>query len=157
MKILFTYALIIVIIILGFLEWKNQKSEKNKNNALPGHPRRIADMTGKEFENFVASLFIKMGYRVRKTPGSKDYGADLILCRNGLKIAVQTKRWKSKVGVRAVQEIAGAVPFYNADKGIVITNNLITKEAYKLADCLGVELWDGYQLLEFIKCANNRE
>lgn len=129
MEIFLIYAFIIVIGIFGFIEWRNQKLEKTKKNALPGHPRRIADMTGDEFEDFVASLFIKMGYQVRKTPKSKDYGTDLILYKNGLTIAVQTKRWKTKVGIKAVQEIASAVPFYKADKGIVITNNLFTKEA----------------------------
>lgn len=156
----FFFGVFTMSLVLWLFETDSQTAQRlNRNISLSpprpiGSTRRIADMTGEEFEDFVANLFRKMGYIVKKTSRTQDYGADLILYKDGLKIVVQAKRWKQRVGVKAVQEIASAVKYYNADKGMVITNNLLTKPAYKLAHCLDIELWNGYQLLDFIDCAN---
>lgn len=116
--------------------------------------RRIADMTGEEFELFLKDLFEKLGYRVTITPRSNDRGVDLILFKDRLKTVVQAKRWNKKVDGKAVQEILCGVKLYKADKGMVITNQLFTKGAYDIAKPLGIELWDGYKLIEVIIRAN---
>ncbi len=38
------------------------------------------------------------------TPETGDYGADLVLSKDGRKIVVQAKRWKNVVGIEAVQQ-----------------------------------------------------
>jgi restriction system protein len=68
---------------------------------------------------------------------------------------VQAKRYKNPVSVKAVQEIASAVKYYNADKAMVITNNRFTENAYHLAHSNSVELWDRKKLIEFMLHAKN--
>ncbi len=39
----------------------------------------IDQMTGRQFEEYVGTLFEKHGYRITYTPATGDFGADLIL------------------------------------------------------------------------------
>jgi len=86
------------------------------------------------------------------TKGSGDFGADIIIeTKNQSKIIVQCKRFKNKVNLKAVQEVIGAVGHFNADVGIVITNNTFLNSAKKLAESNDIELWDGSKLKLFLE------
>lgn len=111
---------------------------------------RIKNLTGEEFEELLASCFTKLGYFVEFTPYSHDYGADLILYKNNIKTIVQVKKSINTVGVAAVREVTAAIPHYQADRAMVITNNFFTKQAYILANANKVELWDGDKLISFM-------
>jgi HJR/Mrr/RecB family endonuclease len=129
------------------------KEEEEKKRLLDSGIREVDEMTGKEFEKFLEFHFINFGYGVTLTQDSQDYGADLILYKDGSKTVVQAKRSKNPVGIKAVQEVAGAVRHYKGNKGIVITNNRFTENAYNLAKSNDVELWDRKRLIEFILTA----
>ena len=129
------------------------KEEEEKKCLLNSGILEVDSMTGKEFENFLYIHFINFGYSVTLTQDSQDYAADLILYKNGLKTVVQAKRSKNPVGIKAVQEVAGAVRHYKGNKGLVITNNRFTENAGKLAKSNDVELWDRKRLIEFILTA----
>ncbi len=102
----------------------------------------IDQMSGEEFEKYLAAHFRKLGYKVKLTSKSNDFGADLILTKERQKIVVQAKRYQDKVGVKAVQEIIGAKGYYKADRMMVVSNNFYTSGAKKLAVANNVELWD---------------
>ena len=85
-----------------------------------------------------------MAARARES--SHDQGADLLLYRPGEKIAVQAKRYNSKVTNQAIQEVVGSLQFYNADKGWVVTTNTFTQSALDLAKANNVELIDRFRL-----------
>ncbi|MEP6518307.1 restriction endonuclease [Microcoleus vaginatus] len=131
------------------------KEEEEKKRLLDSGIMEVDEMTGKEFEKFLEVHFINFGCTVTLTQDSQDYGADLILYKNGLKTVVQAKRSKNPVGIKAVQEVAGAVRHYKGNKGLVITNNRFTENACKLAKSNEVELWDRKKLIEFILTAKN--
>lgn len=94
----------------------------------------IDQMTGRQFEEYIGTLFSSFGYDVTYTPVTGDYGADLILKKGAEIIAVQAKRYKSKVGVKAVQEVIPAVKFYDANMALVVTHSTFTKQAVELAE-----------------------
>lgn len=131
------------------------KAEQEKKHLLDSGILEVDEMTGKEFEKFLDIHFKNLGYGVILTQDSQDYGADLILSKDSLKAVVQAKRSKNPVGIKAVQEVAGAVRHYKGNKGIVITNNRFTENACKLAKSNDVELWDRKKLIEFILTAKN--
>lgn len=108
-------------------------------------------MPGIEFEDYLATHFRKSGYKVSTTPKSNDYGADLILKRNGETVIVQAKRYKEKISNSAVQEVMGAIGYYNADRGMVVTNSFFTVNATELAKRCNVELWDRNTLIHKFK------
>ncbi len=107
---------------------------------------KIDRMKGEEFERYLKAYFEEKGYRVRLTPESGDYGADLVMTRGLEKVVVQAKRYSSAVGIKAVQEIIGAKSYYHADHCIVATNRYFTANAKELAKKAGVELWDRKRL-----------
>jgi restriction system protein len=110
--------------------------------------RKIDKMSGVEFEQYLKLLYEKKGYKVKLTPGSNDYGADLILTKGNDKIAVQAKRYRSKVPESAVQQVIAAREYYHADRAAVVTNSLYTDAAKKLAKECRVMLINRFTLGE---------
>src|SRR5687767_4481140 len=66
--------------------------------------RQIDRMDGLTFERYLEGVFARLGFRVVRTRDHGDYGADLILSRDGERTVVQAKRSRGKVGIKAVQE-----------------------------------------------------
>ena len=111
----------------------------------------IQDLSGLEFEQFLTDRFKKHGFIVALTKSSGDYGADLIVeAPSGTKAAVQAKRFKSKVNLKAVQEVVASIPHYAADFGIVIAASGFYPSAVELARTNQVELWDDDKLYRFL-------
>lgn len=102
------------------------------------------EMSGTEFEDYCAEILAKRGYEIEQmTAVTGDYGADIIISRDNVRIAVQCKRYSRPVGVKAVQEAAAARDYYKCRKAAVITNSTFTKQAQTLALETDVMLWDG--------------
>ena len=110
----------------------------------------IDTMAGQEFESFLNTLFQKMGYTVKQTKLTGDQGADLVLARFGEVVVVQAKRSNNTIGNKAIQEVVASMKFYNAEKGMVVTNNYFTKAAEDLANANTISLIDRKQLSELI-------
>lgn len=129
---------------LALLLWRMLKPSKRRSLS------EIDAMTGREFEEFLGELFKRHGYKTKVTSASGDYGADLILHKDGQKIVVQAKRYKNNVGIRAVQEIIPAVAYYKADVAWVVTNSYLTKQAQNLADSNDVVIIDREELMKWL-------
>lgn len=110
----------------------------------------VDKMTGLLFEEYLAVLFKARGYKVKETKATGDFGADLVLVKDGIKTVVQAKRYKSNVGIKAIQEIIGAVNHYQADKSMVVTNSYYTQPAIELAKTNNVELINRDQLVKML-------
>jgi len=98
----------------------------------------IDAMTGTEFEDYVAVRLERAGWEVSFTPGSGDYGVDLIARRGERAVAVQCKRLGKPVGIAAVQQVVAGARHHDCTKSIVISNQEFTAAARKLActhDC----------------------
>lgn len=134
--------------IILFVGWRRHQA--NTARLVASGINDVEKMTGKEFEIFLLGRFRLQGYKSRLTAEVGDYGTDLILEKDGRRIAAQVKRWKRTVGVEAVQQIAAGMKHYNADEGMVITNSHFTANARTLAKSNGVELWDKERLIEFL-------
>lgn len=93
-----------------------------------------------EFEEYLAGLFRAQGYAAELTPTSGDYGADLILSKDGQRIAVQAKRYTGSVGVQAVQEALSGKAYYQCHTAWVITTGAFTANALELAQKSGVKM-----------------
>ena len=102
---------------------------------------QVDQMEGRRFEEFLATVFRRLGYRAELTPYVGDYGADLVVTKNGVRQAVQAKRSKKAVGPKAVQEVAAARRYYNCQGALVVTNAAFTAAAKRLARANDVGLW----------------
>ncbi len=141
---------------------KNKKKEEirtyyNKLSILAQSNIQDTDkMTGNEFEDFLSSLFLLLGYQVKKTKLSGDFGADLII-ENGIKIIVQAKRYSKSVSLSAIQEITAAKKHYQIDNAWVITNNYFTEPAKNLASDNNIRLINREELAKLILKSKNLE
>lgn len=105
--------------------------------------------TGVEFEQFIINGLVEAGLRVMDTPASNDYGADLVFEYRGCRFVGQCKFYSKAVGLKAVQEVLGALSVYNAHCGVVFTNSSYTQQAQNLAAANRVLLIDGFGLGQF--------
>lgn len=133
----------IVLILWAFCRWILQKMKMTPKNA-DRTMEQVDNMTGEQFETFVAAVLEGNGYEIRQmTRATGDFGADIIAYRNEELIAVQCKRYAKPVGLKAVQEAIAAMKHYECDRCLVVTNNRFTKQAMELAmDNEVVGLWD---------------
>ncbi|MBD8027343.1 restriction endonuclease [Ureibacillus sp. Re31] len=139
--------ILFLIFIISFKIWRKTRGYARLRKA---GIKEIDEMTGEEFEEFLGYLFQKRGYKVSYTKASSDYGADLILEDRNDIIAVQAKRYSGSVGVKAVQEIIGALKMYDATEAWVVTNSYFTRQAEKLAETNDVYLIDRDELIDII-------
>lgn len=108
--------------------------------------------TGAEFENLMINSLRHAGMTVYDTPVSNDYGADMVIEYNGYRIAGQCKYYNKPVGVKAVQEVMGAIAYYGCDAGLVVTNQTFTQQAINLANANNILLFDETTLED---CSND--
>ena len=110
----------------------------------------LRQLSGTEFEQYLTGLFHQHGYQVELTPISGDYGADLLLSKQGLRIAVQAKCYTGSVGVSAVQEALSGMAYYQCHSAWVITTGTYTTNAVELARKSKVRLLDSTELGKLI-------
>lgn len=150
-KVYLPMLIVLIILYILFTISEINKRKRYLNSGIYD----IDNMSGIEFEEFLKYYFIENGYKVTETSKSHDFGADLILKRNNYTIVVQAKRYKGKVGIKAVQEVIGAISYYGANKGMVITNSFYTRSAIELARASNIVLWDRENLInELLKKKN---
>jgi HJR/Mrr/RecB family endonuclease len=103
-------------------------------------------MSGVQFERFLNDFFERRGFAVTRTPGSGDYGVDLVLQQGGKRTAVQCKRWEGNVGVAAIQEVHAGKDYYKCGAAMVVTNARFSEQAQRMAERLSIDLWDRKRL-----------
>lgn len=132
LKIIFFPVTILLAIFCAIYRLIDKKICRNFVEKLT--IKNIDTLDGYEFEEFLFCFFKSLGLKVKKTQASKDYGADLILKYHNKILVIQSKLYyKHSVSLSAVQEIATAKNYYNADFSAVITNSQFTKSANTLA------------------------
>ena len=140
--------------LLKFMgRWGTPEQVDQWKKLYAGLTSDFMDRSPHEFEDFIAELFIKMGYSTKRTPLTSDYGADVIAKKAEEIIAVQVKRNKpgNDVGVKDVNQVLGSMYKYKANKAIVITTSDFTLAARKMASTAPVDFWNRKKLYEMIE------
>lgn len=102
----------------------------------------IDEMTGLEFEHYVAAVLRGIGYTVQVTKASGDFGVDLIVVRDGVRTAVQCKRQARTVNGSAIQQVVAGAAVHDCTATMVVSNHRYTRAAEHLADVHGCVLVD---------------
>lgn len=125
---------------LNTLRQQKLKQDKWQQTYAHAKTKQLDTLSGEEFEEFLAGLFRGQGYTVELTPITGDYGADLILNKDGQRICVQAKRYKGSVGVAAVQEALSGKSYFQCDAAWVVSTGTYTPNAQELAAKSGVKM-----------------
>ena len=134
----------LVALVIGKLAYRIYEMNRLSRSGV----KDIDSMDGKTFEKYLEVLFRKLGYKVERTRYIGDYGADLVVKKDGIKTVIQAKRYKNNVGVKAIQEAVAAAGYYQCDAAMVVTNSFYTKQAQELARSNRVDLWDRNDLVK---------
>ena len=121
-----TLAVLFVLVIYLARRWEYDRSMAH-----------VDEMSGHEFERFLKKVFKSAGYRVELV-GSEgaDFGADLIVEKDGVRYAVQAKNYDRtvhSVGNDAVQQAIAGATYYKCENAMVVTNAGFTKAAKEQA------------------------
>ena len=119
---------------------------------------QVRSMDWFQFEKLVGHVYQKLGYTVTRRGGADpDGGIDLIIEKDGQRIAVQCKQWKAwNVGVKAIREFLGALTDAGIQKGIFITLRGYTEDARQLADKHGIEIMNETGLTRMLESTDAR-
>jgi restriction system protein len=126
---------LVVVLLVDFAQWLYFRHLLARAGL-----ESVDEMTGWEFERWLETLFLQLGFEVERTPYRGDYGADFVLSWNGIRIAVQAKRSAHPVGVQAVQQVVASCAYYDCEQSMVVTNNYFTGQAMILARKNGVRI-----------------
>lgn len=110
------------------------------------------NMEGHDFEQFCAKVLRGNGFEnVSVTQGSGDQGVDVLAEKNGIKYAIQCKRYTSDLGNAPIQEVFAGKQIYGCHIACVMTNRYFTQGAKDAANATGVILWDRDSLKKMIE------
>ena len=113
--------------------------------------------TGEEFELYLQNLFRELNYKVKHCGKSGDQGGDLIVKKGNITYVIQAKYYTHKLDNTPIQEVVGAIRFYNANRGVVITNSTFTKKAIELANTNRIILINGDDLEKLTECIYEKD
>lgn len=121
-----------IVIVSQFINHRLM-SELEKN------PAKMLSLTPRQFEEFVAELFVREGYNVELTPERKDGGCDILAVSRGelgshLYLA-ECKKYDPRrpVGVEYIRSLYGVLEEKRATRGILATTSYFTKGAKDFA------------------------
>lgn len=112
----------------------------------------LYQLSGYEFEDFVCGVFERLGYKVKKTPKSNDFGRDAIMHYGGKKYLLECKRYaaENSSGRPDLQKFHSAIISDKAVGGFFVTTGKFTDNAVNFAADKSITLIDRGSLQNFI-------
>lgn len=99
-------------------------------------PARLYELPSRKFEELIAGIFHKNGYKVTLTPETRDGGFDILAIRNDALGGdhlhlIECKRYAAhrKIDVGIVRSLLGVVHSNDAHKGHLVTTSFFTPDA----------------------------
>jgi HJR/Mrr/RecB family endonuclease len=107
---------------------------------------RPKKMSGSQFVALFQWAAPQLGFKVTPMKKTRDWGCDLRLEKDGIKIVVQLKQQQKNIGVDAVYAVHAAQDHFNADKAMIVITSEFTQPALELAKEFVIECWDWQRL-----------
>lgn len=127
------------------------KGLRKESNRLEEYLNSIPQMSGDEFDSFVAEWLEKAGYRnIDIVQDAQDFNTDILAYLKTIKYAFRCVYSSEPIGVNSVQAAFCAKSIHNANVGVAVTNSIFTKEAQIYADEVGIILWDGENVIKMV-------
>jgi restriction system protein len=95
--------------------------------------QQIDALSGSGFEQFIVELLQKLRFSADIVGGSNDKGVDIVAGKDGVRFAVQCKRYAANVSRTAVSDCVAGMRLYRCDRSMLITNSGFQQGAIELA------------------------
>jgi HJR/Mrr/RecB family endonuclease len=135
----------LIFLIMALRKFTRLRAIQHRAYTLP------SNMSGIEFERYIASLLPSQGYTHVQLTERYDLGIDIIAEKEGLLWGIQVKRYSAPVKLAAVRQAVAALKHYDCDQAMVITNSSFSPAARDLAASNSCVLIDGQQLMRWAK------
>ena len=128
----------------GKESWSTPKQVQEWKRIDIGLQSNFSELNTREFEEFIADLFRRMGYNVQLLTHGSDYGGGVLAQKNSDKILVQCKKLREEynAGNQDVQKTLASMWKYKANKSVLITTSDFTAQAHEQAKDTPIELWN---------------
>ena len=141
----------------GAQSQKEHAEAQKKRESREWLKRDYDAMSGEEFEYFCANLLRANGFEeVELTKKTGDLGVDILAKKDQVTYAVQCKCHAAKIGNRAVRDVYSGKECYHCMVGAVMTNQVFTDAARRLAEEHNILLWDGAKIEQMFKAAKKK-
>ena len=87
-------------------------------------------LDGHQFENAVASVYRSNGYNAKVSKHGGDGGVDIVLEKDGRRIAVQCKAHKAQIGPSVARDLYGTMAHFGFSEGIIVSRSGFTAGVY---------------------------
>ncbi len=145
------YVLPFYFLIGAVVSIISSRKKKRLYGHLVKNPKlqTLNETSWREFELLVGQFFQQQGYTVRQLAQTgPDDGIDLVVIKDGDKYLVQCKQWRAtRVGVKVVRELLGAIAAKGAVGGFVVTSGEFTESASDFVRGRNIELIDGREII----------
>ena len=111
----------------------------------------VDNMSGEQFERYINYLLQHQGFETQLTPARNDYGVDIVAQRDGIRYAIQCKRYGENISRDAVSDVVAGKHYYGCSLAMVVTNRYYRKGALELAQASQCVLINRDQLGEWIE------
>ncbi len=122
---------------------------------IKANPENIHQLTSREFEEFIAEIWAKKGYKVDLTSETRDGGKDMYAYKKDSSsetlLAIECKKYNplNKIGRPIIQKLNGVVESEHLTGGILATTSYFTKDALEFADLVRYRIH--LIILQFLK------
>jgi HJR/Mrr/RecB family endonuclease len=110
----------------------------------------VDNMAGHAFEQYVAALMKYRGFQAKVTTGSGDLGVDIVAEHNGVRYAVQCKRYSDNLSRTAISDAVAGKHHYGCAVAVVVTNRYFRSGAKELSKSTQCVLVDRDTLAEWV-------
>lgn len=155
-------AFLTLLAVWGMLAWQHWRPRIKTTH--PPSPTALLELehlfafSPGDFEKYVAGLFRRKGYIVKRRGGTGDLGVDLELIAPGNRRAiVQCKRYQNTVGAELVRELYGTLIHEKALHAFLVTTAEISPAAREWAQGKPMTLIDGTTLMEIAAALQGSE
>ena len=87
-------------------------------------------LDGHQFEDAVAAVYRSNGYIAKVSKHGGDGGVDIVLEKDGRRIAVQCKAHKAQIGPSVARDLYGTMAHFGFDEGIIVSRSGFTVGVY---------------------------
>lgn len=141
-------ALLFILAAVLFILWRKQRSTYSRATGVG-----LDFMDEAAFERYLALLFTRMGYQVRRV-NYADNVSILMATRDGVSYVIQARRNWRKVGIRAIEDAIATRKHLKCERAIVVTNHFFSNQARKIAKANQVLTLDRHDLIKEMKRMN---
>ncbi|PFG56332.1 restriction system protein [Vibrio sp. ES.051] len=152
---IFTFLFLIPAPIAFFKQYQRVKTYQTTTNHILRRKdsKPLSSLSWLEFESYIGEYFKHQGYKVKQNLSHKpDGGVDIWLTKDGERILVQCKHWKTrKVGIQVLREMYAVMIENQATKMMIVTSGNFTSEAIAYAQDKRLWLINGSELVHLIE------